>query len=66
MKNSLLENVAIFAAIAIAWQRLGLTTLTPGRGGQAADVPSALRCDPGFTPKQVGGVWRCVAVEFGK
>jgi len=66
MKQTLFESLAIFAAIAIAWKRLGLTTLAPGRGGQAADVPSALRCDPGFTPKQVGGVWRCVAVEFGK
>jgi len=61
-----LESLAIFAAIALAWQRLGLGFVAPGRGGQTADKPATLRCDPGFTPKQVSGVWRCVSVEFGK
>jgi len=67
MKKSILESLAIFGAIVFAWQRFGLgVPIAPGRGGQAADVPSALKCDPGFVPKQVSGVWRCVSVEFGR
>jgi len=68
MKKSRLESLAVLAAIALAWQRfgLGLTFLAPGRGGQVADTPAALKCDPGFVPKQVSGVWRCVSVEFGR
>ena len=66
MKKSRLESLAIFAAIALAWQRFGLGFVAPGRGGQTADKPATLRCDPGFTPKQVSGVWRCVSVEFGR
>jgi len=66
MKKSRLESLAVLAAIALAWQRFGLGFVAPGRGGQTADTPAALRCDPGFVPKQVSGVWRCVAVEFGK
>jgi len=58
------RNIALVAALGFAWTKLGLRTavrdIDPG-----ALVPSALRCKTGFTPKFVGGVWRCVPVEFG-
>jgi len=64
MKKKALESLAILGALVFIWPRLG-KALPPGQGGQLADKPSTLRCDPGFTPKQVSGVWRCVRVEFG-
>jgi hypothetical protein len=70
MKKSRLESLAIFAAVAFAWQRLGLKDLLPA----AKPTPS---CPVGEAPRwffgtqiingrSVGPGWVCLPVDITK